>query len=94
MRRGEWWSQYVDEFVSSTCVTFASIGCLEGHNKQAYCCYVVFRGSDVNVKRLPKRQAPPRFGKKLTEAQKVKWRMAACCFIVSTSATMSKSVLN
>lgn len=30
------------------------------------------RGVDVDVKRLPKRPAPPRFGRKLTEAQKVR----------------------
>lgn len=29
------------------------------------------RGAEVDVKRLPKRPAPPRFGRKLTEAQKV-----------------------
>jgi hypothetical protein len=28
------------------------------------------RGADVDVKRLPKRPAPPRFGRALTEAQK------------------------
>lgn len=27
-------------------------------------------GPDVDVKRLPKRPAPPQFGRKLTEAQK------------------------
>lgn len=27
-------------------------------------------GADVDVKRLPKRPAPPRFGRKLTEAQR------------------------
>lgn len=32
--------------------------------------FVVSRGADVDVKRLPKRPAPPRFGRKLTEAQK------------------------
>ncbi|KAG6579648.1 Protein MET1, chloroplastic, partial [Cucurbita argyrosperma subsp. sororia] len=34
--------------------------------------FVVNRGADVDVKRLPKRPAPPRFGRKLTEAQKAK----------------------
>lgn len=34
--------------------------------------FVVSRGVDVDVKRLPKRPAPPRFGRKLTEAQKAK----------------------
>jgi hypothetical protein len=28
------------------------------------------RGAEVDVKRLPKRPAPPRFGRKLTDAQK------------------------
>lgn len=28
------------------------------------------RGAEVDVKRLPKRPAPPRFGRALTEAQK------------------------
>uniref|UniRef100_A0A803L229 PDZ domain-containing protein n=1 Tax=Chenopodium quinoa TaxID=63459 RepID=A0A803L229_CHEQI len=32
--------------------------------------FVVSRGADVDVKKLPKRPAPPRFGRKLTEAQK------------------------
>ncbi|CAL5364702.1 unnamed protein product [Camellia sinensis] len=32
--------------------------------------FVVSRGADVDVKRLPKRPAPPRFGRKLTESQK------------------------
>ncbi|KAL6972233.1 hypothetical protein U1Q18_031921 [Sarracenia purpurea var. burkii] len=34
--------------------------------------FVVSRGADVDVRRLPKRPAPPRFGRKLTEAQKAK----------------------
>lgn len=35
--------------------------------------FVVNRGgADVDVKRLPKRPAPPRFGRKLTEAQKAR----------------------
>ncbi|XP_021725759.1 uncharacterized protein LOC110692977 [Chenopodium quinoa] len=34
--------------------------------------FVVSRGADVDVKKLPKRPAPPRFGRKLTEAQKAK----------------------
>nr|GMD20471.1 electron transporter, putative [Ipomoea batatas] len=34
------------------------------------CYFVVSRGADVDVKRLPKRPAPPRFGRKLTDAQK------------------------
>ncbi|XWS42906.1 hypothetical protein CRYUN_Cryun16bG0054600 [Craigia yunnanensis] len=34
--------------------------------------FVVSRGAEVDVKRLPKRPAPPRFGRKLTEAQKAK----------------------
>ncbi|KAF3683694.1 hypothetical protein FXO38_00654 [Capsicum annuum] len=32
--------------------------------------FVVSRGADVDVKRLPKRPAPPQFGRKLTDAQK------------------------
>ncbi|WVY95921.1 hypothetical protein V8G54_028072 [Vigna mungo] len=31
-----------------------------------------FSGADVDVKRLPKRPAPPRFGRKLTDAQKAR----------------------
>ncbi|ONK58906.1 uncharacterized protein A4U43_C08F940 [Asparagus officinalis] len=34
--------------------------------------FVVSRGAEVNVKRLPKRPAPPRFGRKLTETQKAR----------------------
>ncbi|XP_038906692.1 uncharacterized protein LOC120092622 [Benincasa hispida] len=34
--------------------------------------FVVSRGAEVDVKRLPKRPAPPRFGRKLTDAQKAK----------------------
>ncbi|KAK6926129.1 hypothetical protein RJ641_007848 [Dillenia turbinata] len=34
--------------------------------------FVVSRGAEVNVKRLPKRPAPPRFGRKLTESQKAR----------------------
>ncbi|GKU93229.1 hypothetical protein SLEP1_g6837 [Rubroshorea leprosula] len=34
--------------------------------------FVVSRGADVDVKRLTKRPAPPRFGRKLTEAQKAR----------------------
>ncbi|CAM8908791.1 unnamed protein product [Rhodiola kirilowii] len=33
--------------------------------------FVISRGADVDVKRLPKRPAPPRFGRKLTDTQKV-----------------------
>nr|GLL28295.1 uncharacterized protein LOC109194084 [Ipomoea trifida] len=36
------------------------------------CYFVVSRGADVDVKRLPKRPAPPRFGRKLTDAQKAR----------------------
>ncbi|KAH9734932.1 Rubredoxin family protein [Citrus sinensis] len=37
--------------------------------------FVVNRGgADVDVKRLPKRPAPPRFGRKLTEAQKASFK--------------------
>ncbi|KAI5068012.1 hypothetical protein GOP47_0016357 [Adiantum capillus-veneris] len=34
--------------------------------------FVVSRGAEIDVKRLPKRPAPPRFGRKLTEAQKAR----------------------
>ncbi|RYR58967.1 hypothetical protein Ahy_A05g024826 isoform D [Arachis hypogaea] len=34
--------------------------------------FVVSRGAEVDVKRLPKRPAPPAFGRKLTEAQKAR----------------------
>ncbi|XP_065872918.1 uncharacterized protein [Euphorbia lathyris] len=34
--------------------------------------FVVSRGAQVDVKRLPKRPAPPRFGRKLTETQKAR----------------------
>ncbi|MED6218095.1 hypothetical protein PIB30_023810 [Stylosanthes scabra] len=34
--------------------------------------FVVSRGAEVDVKRLPKRPAPPAFGRKLTDAQKAR----------------------
>lgn len=34
--------------------------------------FVVSRGAEVDVKKLPKRPAPPRFGRKLTDAQKAR----------------------
>ncbi|KAJ6795754.1 uncharacterized protein M6B38_160755 [Iris pallida] len=34
--------------------------------------FVISRGAEVDVKRLPKRPAPPRFGRSLTEAQKAR----------------------
>ncbi|XP_020591614.1 LOW QUALITY PROTEIN: uncharacterized protein LOC110032356 [Phalaenopsis equestris] len=34
--------------------------------------FVVSRGAEVDVKRLPKRPAPPRFGRTLTESQKAR----------------------
>ncbi|KAH7292029.1 hypothetical protein KP509_29G048100 [Ceratopteris richardii] len=34
--------------------------------------FVVSRGAEVDVKKLPKRPAPPRFGRRLTEAQKAR----------------------
>ncbi|KAK4433203.1 hypothetical protein Salat_1082500 [Sesamum alatum] len=34
--------------------------------------FVVSRGAEVDVKKLPKRPAPPAFGRKLTEAQKAR----------------------
>ncbi|KAL7254497.1 hypothetical protein ACSBR1_008804 [Camellia fascicularis] len=39
--------------------------------------FVVSRGADVDVKRLPKRPAPPRFGRKLTESQKERLSVAS-----------------
>lgn len=38
------------------------------------------RGVEVDVKRLPKRPAPPRFGRKLTEAQKARLTVQWCNF--------------
>ncbi|XP_027160512.1 uncharacterized protein LOC113761639 [Coffea eugenioides] len=38
--------------------------------KQDSVYFVISRGADVDVKRLQKRPAPPRFGRKLTDAQK------------------------
>ncbi|PSS11888.1 Na(+)/H(+) exchange regulatory cofactor NHE-RF3 like [Actinidia chinensis var. chinensis] len=38
--------------------------------------FVVSRGVEVDVKRLPKRPAPPRFGRKLTDAQKARVPLA------------------
>jgi len=32
--------------------------------------HLLYRGAEVDVKRLPKRPAPPRFGRKLTDVQK------------------------
>ncbi|CAK9146577.1 unnamed protein product [Ilex paraguariensis] len=50
--------------------------------------FVVNRGADVDVKRLPKRPAPPRFGKKLTEAQKA--RATHICLDCGFIYTLSK----
>ncbi|KAF5735419.1 putative electron transporter [Tripterygium wilfordii] len=51
--------------------------------------FVVSRGADVDVKRLPKRPAPPRFGRKLTEAQKA--RATHICLDCGYIYTLSKS---
>lgn len=50
--------------------------------------FVVARGADVDVKRLPKRPAPPRFGRKLTEAQKS--RATHVCLDCGYIYTLSK----
>ncbi|XP_002975304.2 uncharacterized protein LOC9629430 [Selaginella moellendorffii] len=50
--------------------------------------FVVSRGADVDVKRLPKRPAPPRFGRKLTEAQKA--RATHICLDCGYVYTLSK----
>lgn len=36
------------------------------------------RGADVDVKKLNKRPAPPRFGRKLTETQKASILLSVC----------------
>ncbi|KAK3042788.1 hypothetical protein RJ639_001061 [Escallonia herrerae] len=43
--------------------------------------FVVSRGAEVDVKRLPKRPAPPRFGRKLTETQKASLIFASYLFL-------------
>lgn len=50
--------------------------------------FVVSRGADVDVKRLPKRPAPPRFGRKLSEAQKA--RATHICLDCGFIYTLSK----
>lgn len=50
--------------------------------------FVINRGADVDVKRLPKRPAPPRFGRKLTEAQKA--RATHICLDCGYIYTLSK----
>lgn len=42
----------------------------------------------MDVKRLPKRPAPPRFARKLTDAQKVSisWTMMLCELMTSTNS--------
>eukprot|EP00246_Nothoceros_aenigmaticus_P015034 TRINITY_DN603_c0_g1_i1.p1 TRINITY_DN603_c0_g1~~TRINITY_DN603_c0_g1_i1.p1 ORF type:complete len:274 (+),score=27.72 TRINITY_DN603_c0_g1_i1:27-848(+) len=50
--------------------------------------FVVNREGEVNVKRLPKRPAPPRFGRKLTEAQKE--RATHICLDCGYIYTLSK----
>ncbi|KAI3457885.1 hypothetical protein Pfo_014548 [Paulownia fortunei] len=51
--------------------------------------FVVSRGAEVDVKRLPKRPAPPAFGRKLTEAQKV--RATHICLDCGYIYTLQKS---
>lgn len=50
--------------------------------------FVVSRGAEVDVKRLPKRPAPPTFGRKLTEAQKA--RATHICLDCGYIYTLSK----
>ncbi|KNA05402.1 hypothetical protein SOVF_190720 [Spinacia oleracea] len=50
--------------------------------------FVVSRGADVDVKKLPKRPAPPRFGRKLSEAQKA--RATHICLDCGFIYTLSK----
>ncbi|KAJ7539360.1 hypothetical protein O6H91_11G088900 [Diphasiastrum complanatum] len=50
--------------------------------------FVVNRGGEVDVKKLPKRPAPPRFGRKLTEAQKA--RATHICLDCGYIYTISK----
>ncbi|KAK9063112.1 hypothetical protein SSX86_016982 [Deinandra increscens subsp. villosa] len=50
--------------------------------------FVVSRGAEVEVKRLPKRPAPPRFGRKLTDAQKA--RATHICLDCGFIYTLSK----
>lgn len=51
--------------------------------------FVVSRGAEVDVKRLPKRPAPPRFGRKLTEVQKA--RATHICIDCGFIYTLQKS---
>ncbi|GFP94294.1 hypothetical protein PHJA_001573900 [Phtheirospermum japonicum] len=51
--------------------------------------FVVSRGAEVDVKRLPKRPAPPAFGRKLTDAQKA--RATHICLDCGYIYTLSKS---
>ncbi|KAL3653784.1 hypothetical protein CASFOL_003465 [Castilleja foliolosa] len=51
--------------------------------------FVVSRGAEVDVKRLPKRPAPPAFGRKLTDAQKE--RATHICLDCGYIYTLSKS---
>lgn len=50
--------------------------------------FVVSRGAEVDVKKLPKRPAPSRFGRKLTEAQKA--RATHICLDCGYIYTLSK----
>ncbi|EYU45365.1 hypothetical protein ABFS82_06G010800 [Erythranthe guttata] len=51
--------------------------------------FVVSRGAEVDVKRLPKRPAPPAFGRKLSDAQKA--RATHICLDCGYIYTLSKS---
>ncbi|XP_051142463.1 uncharacterized protein LOC127259287 [Andrographis paniculata] len=50
--------------------------------------FVISRGAEVDVKRLPKRPAPPSFGRKLTDAQKA--RATHICLDCGYIYTLSK----
>ncbi|PIA58840.1 hypothetical protein AQUCO_00500643v1 [Aquilegia coerulea] len=50
--------------------------------------FVISRGAEVDVKRLPKRPAPPRFGRKLTDSQKA--RATHICIDCGFIYTLSK----
>ncbi|XBI00435.1 hypothetical protein VPH35_129463 [Triticum aestivum] len=41
-------------------------------SKQSQTLYTLWGGGDIDVKRLPKRPAPPRFGRKLSDSQKAR----------------------
>ena len=52
-----------------------------GFTMQFVIFFIKHRGAEVDVKKLNKRPAPPRFGRKLTETQKAS--IVLCLFSVS-----------